>query len=103
VLVEVAENMKIILPTCREKQAPLLIKIAFFRGKMKKHCAGNWRGRLQRARVIWRETGRDPESAARNVTKLLNSVHTLFTPEGSLARCQRREIRNAEKNRQAKI
>jgi hypothetical protein len=38
-----------------------------------------------------------------NVTKLLNSVHTLFTPDDSLAACQRREIRNGEKNRQAKI
>ena len=46
---------------------------------------------------------RDVKNAARNVTKLLNSVHTLFTPDDSLAPCQRREIRNAEKNRQAKI
>jgi hypothetical protein len=34
---------------------------------------------------------------------LLNSVHTLFTPDDSLAPCQRREIRNAAKNRQEKF
>jgi hypothetical protein len=44
-LVEVAENMKIILPSCREKQGPISIKIAFFRGKMEKHGTRNWRGR----------------------------------------------------------
>jgi len=46
VRVEVAENMKIILPICPEKQGPVLIKIAFFRGKMEKHCAGGWHDRI---------------------------------------------------------
>jgi hypothetical protein len=53
--------------------------------------------------MIRRKIEREAESAARNVTKLLNSVHTLFTPDDSLAPCQRREIRNGKKIRQAKI
>jgi hypothetical protein len=34
--------------------------------------------------MIGWETERDTEGAARNVTKLLNSVHTLFTPQDPL-------------------
>ena len=57
----------------------------------------------QRCFVIGRRLQYAAGSAAGNVTKLLNSVHTLFTPDDSLAPCQRREIRNAAKNRQEKI
>ena len=53
--------------------------------------------------VLWQQLPRTAGEAAGNVTKLLHSVHTLFTPDDSLAPCQRREIRNAAKNRQAKF
>jgi len=44
-VVEVAENMKIISLAKKGKQGPVVIKNAFFRGKMKKHRAGNSRCR----------------------------------------------------------
>jgi len=102
-VVEVAENMKIISLAYRGKQGPVVIKTAFFRGKMKKHRADRWRYCAPHAPLTWQKIHRDAKSAARNVTELLNSVHTLFTPDDSLAPCQRREIRNGAKNRQAKI
>jgi hypothetical protein len=102
-MVEVAKSMKIILLACRRKVQPVLIKTAFFRGKMKKQGVGNSGCSDYYAPLIRRRIERDPETAACNVTKLLNSVHTLFTPHDSLPPCQRREIRNGEKNRQAKI
>jgi len=72
--------MKIILLACKGKVEALLIKTAFFRGEMKKpsighsRCCGWWapmRAALPTSRSIFRQL---------NVTKLLNSVHTLFTP-----------------------
>jgi hypothetical protein len=42
-VVEVAENMKIILVARRKKEGPVVIKTAFFRGKMKNRGIGNSR------------------------------------------------------------
>jgi len=47
--------------------------------------------------MIWRKIDRDPESAARNVTKLLNSVHTLFTPDDSFLRASGVRLETARK------
>jgi len=42
---EVAENMKITLLACNRKEEVVVIRTAFFRGKMKKHRTGNSRFR----------------------------------------------------------
>jgi hypothetical protein len=102
-VVEVAENMKFTLLACGGKKGPVVIKNAFFRGKTKNCGPGNSRCSVEFAPMIAQKIEREAESATRHVTKLLNSVHTLFTSDDSLAPCQRREIRNGEKNRQAKI
>jgi hypothetical protein len=47
--------------------------------------------------MIWRRIERDAESAARNVTKLLNSVHTLFTPMIPLLRASGVRLKTARK------
>ncbi|PYL03136.1 MAG: hypothetical protein DME32_04825 [Verrucomicrobia bacterium] len=42
-VVEVPKNMKIILLAGKRKEGAVVIKTAFFRGKMTKHCAENSR------------------------------------------------------------
>ncbi|PYK61205.1 MAG: hypothetical protein DME43_03070 [Verrucomicrobia bacterium] len=95
--------MKIILVVPMEKSHCCRTKITFFRGKIENYRSGSARPSPQRYLVIGRRLRRNAGRAVSNVTKLLNSVHTLFTPDDSLAPCQRREIRNATKNRQEKF
>ena len=70
---------------------------------MKKRCAFGVMFCSRYILEIQQRLQRTAGKPAGNVTKLLNSVHTLFTPDDSLAPCQRREIRNVAKNRQEKF
>jgi hypothetical protein len=102
-LIKVAENMKISWVAPLEKWRCHRARITFFRGKMENYRGAGATPFPQRYLVTGRRLQRNTGSAVSNVTKWLNSVHTLFTPDDSLAPCQRREIRNAAKDRQEKI